>query len=198
MSQITSRAQAKAAGLKTYFTGNPCPQGHIANRKTKSGTCVECCNQGTKQWHAKNADHNADYGKEYRKKRGDELLKAKRNYQREWIAQNKDEKRRRDAEYEKQKREEKNASFLASRAAITKRYESARHSAVPAWADHDLINDMYQLAQVFRSIGLDIHVDHIVPLQGKTVSGLHTHDNLQLMIRSANQAKGNRIWPDMP
>lgn len=37
-----TRAQAIAEGEKTYFTGNPCPHGHIAERRTKDGFCVEC------------------------------------------------------------------------------------------------------------------------------------------------------------
>lgn len=36
-----SRQQAKAEGIKQYFTGLPCDRGHISVRSTK-GTCVEC------------------------------------------------------------------------------------------------------------------------------------------------------------
>jgi hypothetical protein len=41
-------------------------------------------------------------------------------------------------------------------------------------------------------------VDHIVPLQGKIVCGLHTWENLQLVAPSLNSKKCNRFWPDMP
>src|ERR1035437_4914004 len=37
----TSRQEAKANGLARYFTGQPCPHGHIAERYT-SGSCAEC------------------------------------------------------------------------------------------------------------------------------------------------------------
>lgn len=37
-----TRAAAKAAGIKTYFTGRPCPQGHVADRRTHNSECVEC------------------------------------------------------------------------------------------------------------------------------------------------------------
>jgi hypothetical protein len=40
--KVISRAEAKAAGLKRYFTGLPCPNGHIAARFVRQGNCTEC------------------------------------------------------------------------------------------------------------------------------------------------------------
>lgn len=40
--QVISRSEAKAVGLKHYFTGQPCPAGHISPRFTSVGTCVAC------------------------------------------------------------------------------------------------------------------------------------------------------------
>jgi 5-methylcytosine-specific restriction endonuclease McrA len=37
-----TRKSAQEANSKRYFTGNPCPQGHIADRYTVNGSCVEC------------------------------------------------------------------------------------------------------------------------------------------------------------
>lgn len=39
---IVTREDAKAAGLKRYFTGVPCPSGHVAFRTTINGSCFEC------------------------------------------------------------------------------------------------------------------------------------------------------------
>jgi 5-methylcytosine-specific restriction endonuclease McrA len=39
---IVTRAQAKAAGLPRYFTGNACIYGHVVERNTASGNCRLC------------------------------------------------------------------------------------------------------------------------------------------------------------
>ncbi len=40
--QIISRAEAKARGLKHYFTGKQCPNGHIVERYVTNGCCLGC------------------------------------------------------------------------------------------------------------------------------------------------------------
>lgn len=40
---IVTKAEAKAAGLKRFFTGNPCKRGHIGERFTSNLMCVRCC-----------------------------------------------------------------------------------------------------------------------------------------------------------
>jgi len=39
---LITRSQALQQGLKYYFTGKPCPQGHVVKRKVHNGTCYEC------------------------------------------------------------------------------------------------------------------------------------------------------------
>jgi hypothetical protein len=75
--------------------------------------------------------------------------------------------------------------------------KSTKLKATPAWADLEAIKGMYQLAAVFNRTGMNLQVDHIVPLQSKLVCGLHCEANLQLMPASDNISKGNRHWPDM-
>jgi len=70
-----------------------------------------------------------------------------------------------------------------------KRRASKTH-ATPKWLtefDLDYIKSIYNQASY-----LGLHVDHIVPLQGKNVSGLHVPWNLQLLTKSENSRKGNR------
>jgi hypothetical protein len=79
----------------------------------------------------------------------------------------------------------------------TAKRRASKKNATPAWADLEAIKGMYQLAAVFNRTGMNLQVDHIVPLQGKMVCGLHCEANLQLMPASDNISKGNRHWPDM-
>ena len=65
----------------------------------------------------------------------------------------------------------------------------------PAWltdAQHKQIETEYALANWCSTVmGEPYHVDHIIPLQGKTVSGLHVPWNLQVIPAKLNQQKSN-------
>lgn len=66
--------------------------------------------------------------------------------------------------------------------------------ATPNWADLDKINRIYSLAVEMNKIGTDRwHVDHEIPLNGKTVCGLHVHENLRIIPAKENLKKSNRL-----
>lgn len=59
----------------------------------------------------------------------------------------------------------------------------------PSWAHNDP-----RIAALFAEAQLKgLQVNHILPLKGKFVSGLHVFENLQLLDKSQNSSKGNRI-----
>lgn len=66
--------------------------------------------------------------------------------------------------------------------------ELALQKRTPTWANREAIDAIYAEAQ-----RTNMTVDHIVPLRGKTVSGLHVEHNLQLLSREENARKGNRF-----
>lgn len=65
---------------------------------------------------------------------------------------------------------------------------------LPAWSDHDRMVQIYKSARDKQALtGVVHHVDHIVPLQGQNVCGLHVHENLQILPAAENYSKGNRF-----
>lgn len=60
--------------------------------------------------------------------------------------------------------------------------------------DKRVVRGLYRLARLYGWItGGPWQVDHILPLKGKTVSGLHVPSNLQVVPASYNSKKGNRL-----
>lgn len=70
-------------------------------------------------------------------------------------------------------------------------------SATPLWlsAEQKLeIKEFYTIAKELQWLSNEpLHVDHIIPLQGKDVSGLHVPWNLQILPRSQNVSKSNKV-----
>lgn len=59
-------------------------------------------------------------------------------------------------------------------------------NATPSWANLSLIKRIYENAE-------GMHVDHIIPLQGELVCGLHVENNLQYLTPEENSRKGNKL-----
>jgi hypothetical protein len=72
-----------------------------------------------------------------------------------------------------------------------KAYLAARKSrvkqATPPWAD------LGAIAEFYRACPPGFHVDHVVPLNGRAVSGLHVVTNLQYLPAAENLRKGNKL-----
>lgn len=64
--------------------------------------------------------------------------------------------------------------------------------ATPKWSDLDKIKVLYEKAKWLGSLtGLKYHVDHVIPLQGNNICGLHIWENLQILESSLNCSKNN-------
>jgi len=75
--------------------------------------------------------------------------------------------------------------------AIAAKRRAALLNRTPLWANESYVDDFYRAADLSRG-GVQFHVDHIIPLQGKCVSGFHVKSNLQILPAHINTSKGNR------
>ena len=75
--------------------------------------------------------------------------------------------------------------------------DASKKNRTPNWLNVDemwMIEQAYNIAEKrTQAFGISFHVDHIVPLQGKTVSGLHVPWNLQVIPAKLNQQKSNHF-----
>jgi hypothetical protein len=71
-------------------------------------------------------------------------------------------------------------------------------SATPPWIDRDAIAAIYARAQALKRLtGKKYHVDHIVPLAGANVCGLHVQWNLRVIEAHENQKKSDRLIEEL-
>jgi hypothetical protein len=165
-------------------------------------------------WHTAHKYAKCEYDRAYRAANKERLAAAKAKY----VIENPEADRARKTRYREVHRGKLRADGIAynranaaDRAAYLSAYQKSnagkvrfwamnRHTAklqrTPAWLTKDdlwIIQQAYELAALrTRLFGVPWHVDHVLPLQGKTVSGLHVPTNLQVILGVENARKGNR------
>ena len=121
----------------------------------------------------------------------------------EWHAANRDRvaaARKRWAEKNKEKGLENSRRYAKEnpewKAAQCAKRRSRKLRACPPWLTKEQFDEIecfyMEAKRLFKETNVPHHVDHIVPLQGKLVSGLHVPWNLQVITASANVKKNNR------
>ena len=105
-----------------------------------------------------------------------------------WIENNPERHKTRSARW-RAKYPEKHREQQAKRRATKK-------GSTPKWTSEEnefFISEIYSLAQLrTKTTGVKWDVDHIVPLKGRSVCGLHVWNNLQVITEKENCKKGNR------
>lgn len=163
-----------------------------ANKRMKDGLntfCIACHKQDNIARKAKNRQDPSfkQQEKEYRKA----YIDTNRDFCNELTRQWREENRAYIAKYAKAYR----AKNKARCAYWGQKRLADKIQRTPKWLTDDdwwLIEEMYALATLRTNVtGVKWHVDHIIPLRGKFVSGLHTPANLQVITQAANQRKSN-------
>jgi 5-methylcytosine-specific restriction endonuclease McrA len=79
-------------------------------------------------------------------------------------------------------------------------YNTSKINACPSWLSKEHkteIENLYKFAKFLEELSLntiEYHVDHVIPLRGKGVCGLHVPWNLQILNAKDNLSKGNRYY----
>ena len=157
---------------------------HSSTKDKHSNVCKECDNIRNKQWYLDNKQHKLNLCKEYKSKNKEKISLAGKEY----YQKTKEEYLQRQKRYRDSNKSKGAAKRAKYRASLLKR--------TPKWLtsnDLAVIDAKYAMAKWLSEIvGIKYEVDHVVPLQGKLVSGLHTPDNLAIIKSSINRSKGNR------
>ena len=154
----------------------------IRNKDGRSGKCYDCSNlyyrergnlpdvkRQKEDYRKNNKSRSAAYNKEYYSKNRDSIIESVCL----WQSENKDKTRL----YKSKNKAARKGNVIS----LTPEQESA-------------ISDFYWLAKDLEAItGEPYHVDHIIPLQGKNVCGLHVIWNLQYLTPEENLRKGNKV-----
>ncbi len=163
-----------------------------------------------KEWYKKNRDRQRAAGR----KNYEENKEAYKRRAREWEAENpermkelKDKWRhsekglQQSCDWTEKNRKEHNETNARSKKKHVARVraecrgrQAAKLHRTPAWADHAAILAIYvECERRNQATGVKHVVDHEIPLQGESVSGLHVASNLQILTEQENLSKGNKL-----
>lgn len=169
MNMPSTRKAAILLGVKFYFTGKPCKNGHISTRHVDSG-CRQCLLSSQSKYRKQNPEKIKQKNKKYNEA-------------------NRPKKARADAVYRKKNK----ARVVAQKKAYKLRVSCAGRASQGEW-DEFVTEEAYCLASIRSGETSCIwHVDHMIPLKADNVSGLHCANNIQVIPAKLNLKKKNAM-----
>lgn len=154
--------------------------------------CKTCVHEYDKAIYRKNRKEVLARKKQYRRENKEKVAAAMRK----WMSENAEKVR----EYQRIYRKSyyTSAENLAARNLDASGRRHTQRKATPKWANKKAMLAIYMKARrLTQETGVDYHVDHVVPILGRNVCGLHTEQNLQILSAIENSRKNNRLIDDM-
>lgn len=90
----------------------------------------------------------------------------------------------------KEIRDNYNARHPGRKRARTAAYRARLNAAMPKWLSIEQLDEM---KRIYANCPKGYHVDHIIPIRGKDVQGMHVPWNLQYLTIEENLKKGNKV-----
>ena len=82
-------------------------------------------------------------------------------------------------------------------AEMEQKRRASKLKATVEWSDRDQIRLVFAVASSLKKLtGYSYHVDHVIPLRGEKVCGLHVAENLQIVTAFDNLAKRHYAWDE--
>ena len=148
----------------------------------RAARCKSCQSLYTKEYSSKNKEKVLEYNKDYRCKNSETAKKRSAD----WRKNNPEKYRETKANTYKKHKEKFYARNALRRA--------QQYSLTPSWADKTKILKIYEeCKRITLETGIKHHVDHIIPIRGKMVSGFHVEYNLRIIPAKENLKKNNRL-----
>lgn len=171
--QCAVRRKVKASEIKQYMADYYVKNRDAVLERTKTYQAREEVKARDKERHTQRWIENRDEllaKRKERKESSPEVRQALLEYGREHYRQNK-------------------SAYLAKWA----KRRAQKLQATPGWADLKAIEAIYvEAKRLTEETGVQHEVDHVVPLNGKNVCGLHVEWNLQILTWAANRSKSNK------
>lgn len=171
-------------------------------RERKDGrksNCKECVSISNKRYVEENKDKVKSRRKRHYEKNKEKYIKMSA----EWVKNNPEKAKAKHLKYRHSNLEKVNnynrlrrLSNLARDAAKTAKRRSRKREATPNWLTEEhmlqILSFYEESSRLSKSTGVKHHVDHIVPLKGENVCGLHVPWNLRVITAEENLKKRNK------
>ena len=189
-----SLKQARAQGLKRYYTGKPCKNGHVAVRFVQGSQCVICKALWASKSQKRNKTAKNARQKRYREKHRDELRQSGRDRYASFSPERKAKYIRERNDYhldnpDVAKRCYRKNPHLSYIHTVAYRARLNKVSVELTQGEAAMIKAIYaQMKRLNVEAGFaKYHVDHVIPV---SKGGIHHPSNLQILTATENLKKG--------